>query len=103
MSIVTGEQGTLMIRTAATLASILAISTVTHACNVPVFRYALERWRPDAYDAIVFHDGRLSPADSTLVQRMADASAEPVHANLRTNLANVNDSLPRWVRSVWTA
>ena len=31
------------------------------ACNVPVFRYALERWPPAPYEVLVFHRGPLSP------------------------------------------
>ena len=31
-----------------------------HACNVPVFRYALERWSVDPYELTVFHQGPLS-------------------------------------------
>ena len=30
------------------------------ACDVPVFRYALERWRPDPYPMVIFHRGKLS-------------------------------------------
>lgn len=36
------------------------IGGTLHACNIPVFRYALERWAPDSADIIVFHDGPLS-------------------------------------------
>ncbi|MCC7421034.1 MAG: hypothetical protein IT428_12195 [Planctomycetaceae bacterium] len=33
------------------------------ACNVPVFRYALEQWRPDTYRAVIFHRGPLSESE----------------------------------------
>ncbi len=29
------------------------------ACNVPVFRYALERWEADHYEIVVFHRQRV--------------------------------------------
>jgi hypothetical protein len=45
---------------------------VAHACNVPVFRFALERWRPDPYRVTVFHRGPPSDADRVLVDRLAD-------------------------------
>jgi hypothetical protein len=38
-------------------------------CAVPVFRYALERWAPDAYEAVLIHRGPLAdddPASSLL-------------------------------------
>lgn len=46
---------------------ILSGITAAHACNVPVFRFALERWRPDPYRVTVFHRGSLSDADRALI------------------------------------
>lgn len=40
----------------ALLALCLLLSGTAIACKVPVFRYALERWEPDAYRAVFFHD-----------------------------------------------
>ncbi len=39
---------------------ILAISSAAEACQVPVFRYALERWRPDPYELVIVHEGPLT-------------------------------------------
>ncbi len=44
------------------------------ACNVPVFRYALERWRPDVCQVIVFQDGELSE-DQDLQLRLLEKNA----------------------------
>jgi hypothetical protein len=49
---------------------------VALACQVPVFRYALERWEADAYEVVVFHHGELADPARTLVQKLRDASAE---------------------------
>ncbi len=46
---------------------ILSGITAAHACNVPVFRFALERWRPDPYRVTVFHRGALSDVDRALI------------------------------------
>jgi hypothetical protein len=43
------------------------------ACSVPVFRYALERWRPDLYEAIVFHRGPLQGENKDLLKRLEKA------------------------------
>ncbi len=43
-------------RLAAALAVILS-TALTVACNIPVFRYALERWTPDSSEIILFTDG----------------------------------------------
>lgn len=34
-----------------------------HACSIPVFRYALERWPADYYEGIVIHKGPLADDD----------------------------------------
>ena len=52
---------------------LLAISLVwpaaTFACNVPLFRYALERWEPDAYVFVVFHSQPLTAEQQTMRAR----------------------------------
>lgn len=61
------------------IVAVLACGSVAIACNIPVFRYALERWRPDACEVIVFHEGELKPDElSTLakLERSAAAQAE---------------------------
>ena len=45
----------LKIRIAALMVVLLA--TTAYACNIPVFRYALERWKADSCELLVFHDG----------------------------------------------
>ncbi len=40
------------------------------ACSVPVFRYALERWPPDTYRYVVFHDGPLTPDQQKWVDQL---------------------------------
>src|SRR4051812_24169841 len=56
------------------------LPSVSAACSVPVFRYALERWKPAAYEAHVFYRTRLSDDDRRLVQQLEDGAAK---ANLR--------------------
>jgi hypothetical protein len=41
--------------------ALAALSSLAWACNIPVFRYALERWRPDVCEVIVFHETDLTP------------------------------------------
>ena len=40
--------------------ALLAASAIVYACSVPVFRYALERWQPDMFQALVLYKGELS-------------------------------------------
>lgn len=37
-----------------------------NACSVPVFRYALERWMPDYYEAVLIHRGQVAENDPAL-------------------------------------
>jgi hypothetical protein len=60
------------------LAAIIALACVgiAHACNVPVFRFALERWRPDPYRVTVFHRAPLVDANRELIGRLEDHHAK---------------------------
>ena len=46
---------------------VLVSATSVVACQIPVFRYALERWALDEYEIIVMHDGPLSKTDQSRV------------------------------------
>jgi hypothetical protein len=60
------------------------------ACNVPVFRYALERWAPDPYEVVIFHRGPLSKAEESIVREFESrAMAESGFANFVVRLADV--------------
>jgi len=54
-------------------AAALALTTTALACNVPVFRFALERWRPDAYRLTLLHRGPLTDAQREMIRPLADA------------------------------
>lgn len=41
------------------IALLISVSAVAYACSVPVFRYALERWTPDSFTAVIVHSGPL--------------------------------------------
>jgi hypothetical protein len=38
------------------------------ACQVPVFRYALERWSPDRYNVVILTQGELSEEQESMLQ-----------------------------------
>jgi hypothetical protein len=40
------------------------------SCSVPVFRYALERWKPDPYKGIFVYRGKLSSQDKALLRQL---------------------------------
>lgn len=47
---------------------ILVLVPTAQACNVPVFRYALERWRVDSYELVLFHKGPLTEQQQKIVE-----------------------------------
>jgi len=72
------------------------------ACDVPVFRYALERWPAEDYSVLVFHRGTLSAEQREVVEHLERASRDyQAYANyavLRIDL----DSLERGpIRALW--
>jgi hypothetical protein len=47
----------------AAVVGICILPAAGFSCDVPVFRYALERWMPDLHDLVIIHDGPLSPEE----------------------------------------
>lgn len=61
---------------------------IAAACNVPVFRFALERWRSDPYRVTVFHEGPLSAADKAALTKLEEPQ-EKSQANLQVRTVDV--------------
>ncbi len=59
------------------LLAVLAIgASAVPACDVPVFRYALERWPADAYEAVLYHRGPLGAGEAAVAEAL-DRHARP--------------------------
>ena len=74
------------LRVLALAAAVSAIVTASlWACSVPVFRYALERWLADPYQAVVFHRGSLTTAQQAQIKNLTpNGLAGRLHANVST-------------------
>jgi len=46
------------------------------ACSVPVFRYALERWPADYYEAVLIHQGQLTEDQKKLLDELRQEDSE---------------------------
>ena len=84
---------------AASLGLVLILSATAFACSVPVFRYAIEHWRPDAYRIFVYHDQDLTDDDRTLLAKIeseskAGANVQAQVFDLRTSLEPIDKA--RW-------
>lgn len=74
----------------------------TTACNVPVFRYALERWEADPYEIVVFHREPLTAEQQALLESMERVGRDGL-ANLAVNRVNLAGEMPPPLRTLWNA
>lgn len=72
------------------LAVVLGCGGTACACNVPVYRYALERWNPDPYRVTLFHRGALSEAQHAMLHPLEDASLGKSSANVTYRAVDVD-------------
>ena len=77
------------------------LAATAYACQVPVFRYALERWRPDPYQLVIVHDGNMTAeerAKLTYLEESLVGENGPIE-NLQVetvDLAKEKEQLERW-------
>ncbi len=69
------------------------------ACDVPVYRWALERWEADPFEAVVFHHGTLDAAGETCVATLEGGRAEG--ANLLVKTVNLDAPMPPAMAALW--
>jgi len=87
--------------TAATLI-LAATASLAIACSVPVFRYALEHWQPDAYVVYVFKDGNLTADQQLALDSMQpNVATENVAANLLVKVVDVHDEHDAITKQIW--
>jgi len=72
------------------------------ACDVPVFRYALEEWPSDLYSVTVFHRGALSVDQEAVVKALQSASDDGI-VNLEVALVDVTGTLTDAAENLWKA
>lgn len=71
------------------LTAIFTLVPMAWACNVPVFRFALEKWRPDPYQAVLFYRGELTADQRAAVQPLADLE-ERSQGNVALRMVDVS-------------
>src|SRR5690606_6567651 len=74
-------------------AALILLPTVALACSVPVFRFALEQWRPDAYQVFIYHDQDLSAEQAQIVERLQREGSASGGANLQVRLIDLRGEL----------
>lgn len=63
--------------------NVLTVTSTVPACSVPIFRYALEHWPADHFEAVVYHRGTLSETQQAAARDLgAEGLAGALHANV---------------------
>lgn len=79
-----------------------SFSAVAFACNVPVFRYALERWAADPYEIVVLHEGDLEPTQVEQLTRLREAGRQASgNLNCLVKAHDVRDGDDRFLQQLW--
>lgn len=80
----------------------LVLAAQAWACNVPVFRYALERWPPDYYELIVFSKGPLKGEHKKLFDGlMAKAEKGESYANFGLVSVDTTGNMEPELKEIW--
>jgi len=71
------------------------------ACSVPVFRYAMERWPADYYEAVLIYRGQLTEDQKQLLSELRQEDSETeAFLNLRTLEADVDAATEEKVKGL---
>ena len=72
------------------------------ACSIPVFRYALEHWHPDAYLVYVFHRGELTPEESEQLAALQPKRPDGVPiTNVKVRSIDLDGDRDEETRALW--
>lgn len=96
------SHGLRFLQAAACFAAVFAINERVLACNVPVFRFALERWASDRYEIVVFHTDAVTESDSKHIERLIALCEDAEAVNLDARLVNVDQPLDSEMRELWS-
>ena len=82
--------------------SFILLSKSVLSCNVPVFRYALERWPADPYEIVVFHRKPFSEIDKSNVEWLEKSSfANFQNANYSIQIVDLTSELSDSMRDLY--
>lgn len=81
---------------------LLISASPVHGCNIPVFRYALERWKSDPVEVFVFHNEEFTRAEQ---EKLDQYQSSPVVAagltNAELQIYDVRTELPESASLLW--
>lgn len=83
---------------------LIAIASVCPACDVPVFRYALERWAGDPFQLVVFHSEPIAPdleGELQALETDPDPESKKVVPNWKIARVDTSKPLPKLWAALW--
>jgi hypothetical protein len=78
--------------------AIFVLPLPSQACSIPVFRYALERWRPSPYEFLVYHRGPLTDADKKALKEVERTAAD---ANIEITDVDLDGRVDSASKAIW--
>ena len=79
--------------------TVLTIAGSLMACQVPVFRYALERWNPDHYRVLVLSDAPLNAEQQAALKALEGTPELPSQATIKVH--DVSTTKDAFVKQLW--
>lgn len=80
---------------------LILVPSSAFACSTPVFRYALERWAADYYEAVFIHRGPLTQDEKQLLDKLRqEGSEEGPFLNLRVLEMDITTSTEEKVKTL---
>ena len=89
--------GRLMILSIVFICLWLTMIPQSQGCNVPVFRYAVERWPADLYEVIIFYRGAMNSEEQALLEKLKYSS----EANIYVSAFDISGKLDKKISELW--
>lgn len=82
------------------LSCFLVVGTALYACQVPVFRYALERWNADRYTVLVVSKGSLTDSQHADFLKLKEASLSAT-AGFEAQHVDISERPTKAASAIW--
>ena len=80
----------------------LLVATPLIACQIPVFRYALERWQADHYDIVILHENPLTETERSSLTSLKTSNFEsPIATNFDIRTLAAKDISDARLQHAW--
>ena len=80
----------------------MVVGSIACACQVPVFRYALERWPADNYEFVVIHEGPVTESEKRITGKLQESDHRSVlSANFSVRYINTLEIKDPALKKAW--